>query len=137
MILWAILFWLAFNPRIERGYTLDINGNGICVDFNDNPVDEVYNYVAYDTSIPKGTCIYTFYLYDPKRIGRHEDDIIFRHDFVTENVTDVSRYEPYTNRLYSETATIILQDGNVYDASVLLDNKGTETQIDDIFESIW
>ena len=136
MILWAILFWLAFNPRIERGYTLDTNGNGISVDAKGNPVDEVYNYVQYAES-ESGTEIVSLFLYDPRYIGRHEDDSIFRKDFILSKGNDVSKYEPYTDRLYWAKADVILDDGNVFSANVLMDNKGTATPTDDTFESIW
>jgi len=136
MILWAILFWLAFNPRIERGYTLDCNGNGIQVDADNNPVDEVYNYVQY-AETETGTEILSVYIYDPRYIGRHEDDTIYRKDVVLSKGNDVSRYMPYTDRLYFAKADVILDDGNIYSASVLMDNKGTETPTDDTFESIW
>lgn len=136
MILWVILFWLAFNPRIERGYTLDTNGNGISVDVKGNPVDEVYNYVQYRET-EKGTEILSLFLYDPRYIGRHEDDSIFRKDFILSKGNDVSKYEPYTNRLYTSEVYVVLDDGNVFSASVLMDNKGTADVSDDTFESIW
>lgn len=136
MIIWAILFWLTFNPRIERGYTLDTNGNGIQVDIQNNPVDEVYNYCKYRETEP-GTEIVSLFLYDPRYIFRHEDDSIFRKDFVLSKGNDVSQYRPYTNRLYWAKADVILDDGNVFSASVLMDNKGTADVTDDTFESIW
>lgn len=136
MILWMILFYLAFNPRIERGYTLDVNGNGIQVNADNTPIDEVYNYCQYRESEP-GTEIVSLFLYDPRYIFRHEDDSIFRKDFILSKGNDVSKYESYTNRLYTSEVYVILDDGNVFSASVLMDNKGTADVSDDTFESIW
>ena len=136
MMILVILFYLMFNPRIERGYTLDTEGNGIQVNADNTPIDEVYNYCQYRESEP-GTEIVSLFLYDPRYIGRHEDDSIFRKDFVLSKGNDVSKYEPYTNRLYTSEVYVVLDDGNVFSASVLMDNKGTETPTDDTFESIW
>ena len=61
-----------------------------------------------------------------------EDDIIFRQDFLLSKKNEVEQYEPYTNRLYFSNATFILEDGNIYDASILTDSNGTETPIDDM-----
>lgn len=80
MILLMLLL-LAFNPQVERGFVLDYEGNGIQVDAQGNPVDDVYNYIHYRES-EAGTEIVSFFLYDPRFIGRHEDDTIFRQDFV-------------------------------------------------------
>ena len=100
MILWAILFWLAFNPRIERGFVLDTNGNGISVDAKGNPVDEVYNYTHYREN-EAGTEMLSFFLYDPRFIGKHEDDTIFRQDFVLSKGNNISSYKQYISETES------------------------------------
>lgn len=139
-ILILTLLLLAFNPRLERGFVLDSEGNGISVDTQGNPVDEVYNYVCYGNwgvKAEKGTEILSIFLYDPHYIFRHEDDSIYRKDFVLSKGNDVSQYKPYTNRLYTSEVEIILDDGNIFLMSALLDNKGTADVTDDTFESIW
>ena len=117
-----------YRPTIELGVSLDNEGNGIVVKANGEPIDPLYNYISFKKG-DKGDKFATFYLYRP--MGG-EDDIIFRQDFLLSKKNEVEQYEPYTNRLYFSNATFILEDGNIYDASILTDSNGTETPIDDM-----
>ena len=99
-IIILMLLLLAFNPQVERGYVLDSQGNGISVKADDSPVDEVYNYIHYQKN-EAGTEMLSFFLYDPRFIGKHEDDTIFRQDFVLSKGNNISSYKQYISETES------------------------------------